>query len=171
MDAAPGTESEQQARAARQFSLNVQFPSGFNSNTNPSQFAQQNPSQFAQQSQSQFGQQAPFQNFPSFAPPPTQPTLQQSVQRTRCEIMYPPTLCVWVAVQDRYITRIPIGNLYSVLCGSSARHLQMFCKCFFKISQCFLNVSLKNLNVQASSSSTCLRLTSHCESKPTSTKC
>jgi len=59
--------------------LNVQFPSGFNSNTNPSQFAQQNPSQFAQQSQPQFGQQAPFQNFPSFTQP-TQSTLQQRPQ-------------------------------------------------------------------------------------------
>ena len=49
---APATEAQQQARAARQFSLNVQFPSGFNSNTNPPQFAQQNPSQFGQQSQS-----------------------------------------------------------------------------------------------------------------------
>lgn len=74
---APATEAQQQARAARQFSLNVQFPSGFNSNTNPPQFAQQNPSQFGQQSQSQFGQQAPFQNFPSFVQP-TQSTPQQT---------------------------------------------------------------------------------------------
>jgi len=88
LDAAPRTESEQQARAARQFSLNVQFPSGFNSNTNPPQFAQQNPSQFGQQSQSQFGQQAPFQNFPSFAQP-TQSTRQQSVQQTRPQAAAP----------------------------------------------------------------------------------
>ena len=92
------TDETQQARAARQFSLNVQFPSGFNSNTNPSQFAQQNPSQFGQQSQSQFGQQTPFQNFPSFTQP-TQSTLQQSVQQTRCESFFRPCFifcrCRW----------------------------------------------------------------------------
>jgi len=84
---APATEA-QQARAARQFSLNVQFPSGFNSNTNPSQFAQQNPSQFGQQSKSQFGQQTPFQSFPSFTQP-TQSTLQQSIQQTRPQAVAP----------------------------------------------------------------------------------
>ena len=100
---APATEA-QAARAPRQFSLNVQFPSGFNSNTNPSQFAQQNPSQFGQQSPSQFSQQqTPFQNFPSFTQS-TQSTLQQSLQQTRCgslfvvlapcEIMCTRTVCM-----------------------------------------------------------------------------
>ena len=78
---APETET-QRARAARQFSLNVQFPSGFegnsnpgfSTNTNPSQFAQSAPSQFNRQSPSQFAQPAvPFQNFPSFSQITTQP--------------------------------------------------------------------------------------------------
>ena len=89
---APETET-QRARAARQFSLNVQFPSGFegnsnpgfSTNTNPPQFAQPAPSQFNGQSPSQFAQPAqqdvsqfaqpavPFQNFPSFSQLTTQP--------------------------------------------------------------------------------------------------
>ena len=100
---APETET-QRARAARQFSLNVQFPSGFegnsnpgfSTNTNPSQFAQsapsqfnrQSPSQFAQQDVSQFAQPAvPFQNFPSFSQLTTQPPAA-TFRQTRYMTMY-----------------------------------------------------------------------------------
>ena len=103
---APETET-QRARAARQFSLNVQFPSGFegnsnpgfSTNTNPSQFAQsassqfnrQSPSQFAQPAQqdvSQFAQPAvPFQNFPSFSQITTQPPAG-TFRQTRYMKMY-----------------------------------------------------------------------------------
>ena len=92
---APETET-QRARAARQFSLNVQFPSGFegnsnpgfSTNTNPSQFAQSAPSQFNRQSPSQFAQPAvPFQNFPSFSQITTQPPAG-TFRQTRYMKMY-----------------------------------------------------------------------------------
>ena len=96
---APETET-QRARAARQFSLNVQFPSGFegnsnpgfSTNTNPSQFAQLAPSQFNRQSPSQFAQPAvPFQNFPSFSQITTQPpagTFRQTRYMTIFEYVF-----------------------------------------------------------------------------------
>ena len=109
---APETET-QRARAARQFSLNVQFPSGFeensnpgfSTNTNPPQFAQSAPSQFNRQSPSQFAQHAqqdvsqfaqpavPFQNFPSFSQLTTQPPAG-TFRQTRYMTIYEYVFCI-----------------------------------------------------------------------------